>query len=257
MEAFRRNFSKSFIRFVPILYLISFFVLPIILWVCLNKNLFSFHSLTHPPFFKQFWITGLTAFITAVTSVVLSYPVALLWWIKRKTKWSSAIVFLVFVPIVLGLLTRNYAWMSMLSYTPFQYTYSAVILVMLYIFIPFAFFIIIQGFGNISDNTLEAAKTMGANIFESFSKVIFPQTQRHIYIALFLVFANSLCYYITPAMIGGGKNDMIGNIIWKYVDKGLFADASNISLTFIFYVLPIFTIAIFIIFKRRKLYLSR
>jgi len=257
MLSVKQNLSKSFLRFFPILFLLIFFVMPILLWIFLNQNLFSIHSIIHPPFFKQFWVTGLIALITAVSSVVLSYPVALLWWVNKKTKWSVTIVFLVFVPIILGLLTRNYAWISILSYTPFQYSFEAVILVMLYIFIPFAFFILIQGFGNISNNTLEAAKIMGANIFESYGKVIFPQTLRHINIALFFVFANSLCYYITPAMIGGGKYDMIGNIVWKYVDKGLFAEASNISLTFIFYVLTIFTAVLFFIFRRRKNNLSR
>lgn len=249
--------KKDFIRFVPILYLILFFILPILLWILFNKNLFSYHSITKPLFFKQFWITGLIALLTALGSVIISYPVALLWWINKKTKWSAILVFLVFIPILLGLLTRNYAWMNILSYTSIQYTFSAVILVMLYIFIPFVFFVLIQGFGNINHNTLEAAKIMGANIFESFWRVIFPQTLRHIYIASFLVFANSLSYYITPAMIGGGKTDMIGNIIWKYVDKGLFPEASNISLTFIFYMIPIFVVVLYFILKRRKLYLSR
>lgn len=257
MQRRRTYGTKNFIRLIPILYLIFFFLLPIILWISIYNDQFTLRSITAPQFFKQFWLTGLISFITAIASVLFTYPIALLWWNCRKNKWSSVIMYLVFIPIILGLLTRNYAWMNLLSYTSFEYSFNAVIVVMVYIFIPFTFFVLIQGFSNISENSLDAAKVMGANIVESFIKVIFPQTVRHIFIALFLVFANSLCYYITPAMIGGGNFDMIGNIIWKYVDKGLFSDASNIALTFICYAVPSFIIALYFIYRRRKIFLSR
>lgn len=243
---------SGMMRYLPILFLLLFFILPIVLWVIKYKSTFTVDFILDPPFPRQLATTYLLSLITSVASVVIAYPLALTWWVKKRNYFSKVVLALVFVPFALGLITRNYTWMSILSYTDIGYSFNAVIIVMVYIFIPFAFFILIQGFTTIPSSNLEAAKIMGANLFESFRKIILPQTQRQVLISGFLVFTNSLCYYITPAMIGGGNYDMTGNVIWQHVDRGLFTEASGISIAFVVYMIPVFIFALYFIIKRKK-----
>lgn len=248
---FRRALNDPF-RFTPILFLFFFFILPILIWLIITHELLSITVILKPPFIKQFLNTGSISLLTALFSVIFAYPIALFWWILKKSGYISKILIVILLsPIILGLTTRNYSWMGIFSGTPFQYSMLAVLIVMIYIFIPFSFFVLIQGMNSISNLTMDASKTMGANIIETFTKVIFPQTIRQCGLAFLLVFSNSLCFYITPSMIGGGKYDMVGNVIWQLVNYGQFNEASKISIIFLIYIILLDSL-LFIIYKAVK-----
>ena len=255
----------------PIVILLLGFWLPILIWVIQAATVGDALTLYGGPAFTNLlgntvWIAGLTT----AFSIVLAYPISLLWWSSGE-KQSTVITSLVFLPLLVGLLARNYSWIGMLSSdSPFTslgfsligaesylYTMYSVILVMTYIFVPIAFFVLANALSSVSNYEVDAAKTAGATTTEILLKLVLPHTYRQASIGAFLIFANAIGYFVTPRMLGGGKQDMIGNLIWMYTNLGDFTTASSISLTFLLWFSPFYIFSFVLIVTSRKRIIGR
>jgi putative spermidine/putrescine transport system permease protein len=223
-----------------------FYWLPVLLW--LGGTVFSDRPQLPPnfPFTILVWRTVSVAGVTAVLSTVLAYPVALVWRMLSP-RGRRLLSFVLVMPMIMGALARNYSWRAMLSSENplaslgwcwlngpnLQYTALSVHIVMICVFVPVAFFILIQGSLAATQEQVNAARTLGASDNTIIRSVICPQMNRSAILAIGLVFSMAAGYFITPQMIGGSKLVMMGNAVYTYVNIGQFGIAAIIGLWFL------------------------
>jgi spermidine/putrescine transport system permease protein len=159
----------------------------------------------------------------------MGYPVA--YFIGRSAaRWRATLLMLVMIPFWTSFLIRTYAWVTILKNEgllnsvliqygliaqPFEmlYTPGAVILGLVYTFLPFMILPIYTSVEKLDNALVEAAFDLGAGPLRAFSKVIVPMTSPGITAGILLVFVPALGLYAVNDILGGGKVDMIGNII--------------------------------------------
>jgi spermidine/putrescine transport system permease protein len=167
--------------------------------------------------------------LTTVICLLMGYPVA--YYIGRASeRWRNLLLMLVMVPFWTSFLIRTYAWVTILKSEgllnsimvqyqlisqPFEmlYTPGAVILGLVYTFLPFMILPIYTSVEKLDNALVEAAFDLGAGPLRAFSKVIVPLTWPGITAGILLVFIPALGLYAVNDILGGGRIDMIGNII--------------------------------------------
>jgi len=173
---------------------------------------------------RSFWIAGAS---TAI-SLLLGFPLAL--FISRAGKRKNLYLSLVILPFWTSFLVRTYAWMFLLRDTglvnstlqklgiihdplPLLYNDGAVILVLVYGYLPFMVLPLFGTLERLDRNLLEAAADLGARPWATLLRVVLPLSAPGIRAGVILVFIPCLGAYLTPDLLGGGKSVMIGNLI--------------------------------------------
>ena len=169
------------------------------------------------------------SFMTAVIALLIGFPGAL-FIAMQPPKYRALLIFLVTIPFWTNLLVRNYAWVLLLrdfgvinnalmnigvlgEPLPLMYNNFAIVLGLVYSFLPFMVLPIYASLEKIDWRLVEAAQDLGANRFHSLRRIVIPLAKPGIIAGSILVFVPSLGAYITPALLGGGQNLMIGNLI--------------------------------------------
>ena len=167
--------------------------------------------------------------ITTVLCLCMGYPVAYLIG-RANERWRNLLLMAVMVPFWTSFLIRTYAWVTILKsqgllnslLLQFQmiseplemlYTPGAVILGLVYTFLPFMILPIYSSVEKLDGALIEAALDLGAGPLRAFSRVIVPLTSPGIAAGVLLVFVPALGIYAVNDILGGGRVDMIGNII--------------------------------------------
>jgi spermidine/putrescine transport system permease protein len=173
---------------------------------------------------RSFWIAG----ASTVISLLLGFPLAL--FISRAGKWKNLYLSLVILPFWTSFLVRTYAWMFLLRDTglvnstlqklgiihdplPLLYNDFAVILGLVYGYLPFMVLPLFGTLEKLDRNLLEAAADLGARPWATLLRVVLPLSAPGIRAGVILVFIPCLGAYLTPDLLGGGKSVMIGNLI--------------------------------------------
>src|SRR5713226_2981889 len=160
--------------------------------------------------------------------VVLAFPLAL--FISRATRRKNLYLHLVILPFWTSFLVRTYAWMFLLRDTglvnttliglgflrqplPLLYNDAAVLLGLVYGFLPFMVLPLYATLERLDPSLLEAAADLGARPWPAFFRVIVPLAKPGIWAGVVLVFIPCLGAYLTPDLLGGGKSVMIGNLV--------------------------------------------
>lgn len=169
------------------------------------------------------------ALVTTVLCLAMGYPVA--YTIGRANeKWRNLLLMAVMVPFWTSFLIRTYAWVTILKSEglinsllinlnlitdPLEmlYTPGAVVLGLVYTFLPFMILPIYTSVEKLDGALIEAALDLGAGPLRAFSRVIVPLTSPGISAGVLLVFIPALGIYAVNDIMGGGRVDMIGNII--------------------------------------------
>jgi spermidine/putrescine transport system permease protein len=169
------------------------------------------------------------ATITTLLCLGAGYPVAYL--IGRASEdRRNLLLMLVMVPFWTSFLIRTYAWVTILKNQgllnsvllgvgligePLEmlYTRGAVILGLVYTFLPFMILPIYSSVEKLDGALIEAALDLGAGPLRAFARVIVPLTSPGIAAGVLLVFVPALGIYAVNDIMGGGRVDMIGNII--------------------------------------------
>jgi spermidine/putrescine transport system permease protein len=169
------------------------------------------------------------ATITTVLCLAAGYPVAYL--IGRASeKWRNVLLMAVMVPFWTSFLIRTYAWVTILKSQglfnslllqlglitePLEmlYTPGAVVIGLVYTFLPFMILPIYSSVEKLDAALIEAALDLGAGPLRTFSRVIIPLTSPGIAAGVLLVFVPALGIYAVNDILGGGRVDIIGNII--------------------------------------------
>lgn len=224
----------------------------------------------HAIFWSVFPRTAALSALAAGTAIVLGGSVAFLYVFSAPTaqRWMTLMMV---VPLLVGYLARNYSWLGLLSAisnqqtsAPFQalgnmllYSSVGVVVVTATVFVPFAFFLTLQGFSAIRDELLASARTLGCSAWTSVRVVIAPLVARQFAVAFGLCFVLALGYFVTPQMIGGGNHNFVGNESLRLLAKpGDVTAASWVALDlFLSSLLPI-TLIVWYSAKRRKVVLG-
>ncbi len=173
---------------------------------------------------RSFWIAGVaTAFC-----LTLGFPLAV--FIARAGARKNLYVSLVILPFWTSFLIRTYAWMFLLRDTglmntalqalhiihnplPMLYNDGAVILGLVYGFLPFAVLPLYATVERLDPNLLEAAADLGAKPWDALWRVMIPLCAPGIRAAAILVFVPCLGTYLTSDLLGGSKTILIGNLV--------------------------------------------
>lgn len=171
----------------------------------------------------------LLSLLTTAGCLLIGFPTALYLALQSERK-RNLLLFLVTVPFWTNLLVRTYAWILLLrngglvdaglqgvglTEQPLGllYTDTAVIIGLLYCFLPFMVLPIYSSLEKLDWRLVEAAFDLGANRFQALKRIIIPLAMPGIIAGVMLVFIPSLGNYIIPELLGGGKSLMIGNLI--------------------------------------------
>jgi len=171
----------------------------------------------------SFWV----AFITTVLCLILGYPASYI--LSGNTfKHKNTLIFLLLVPMWMNFLLRTYSWLTLLenngiinSFLVFLnlpkmqllYTDTAVYLGMVYNFLPFMILPIHSVLSKIDKKLIEASEDLGASKSEIFRKVIFPLSLPGVFSGVIMVFMPAVTTFVITRLLGGGKKEMIGNVI--------------------------------------------
>ena len=182
---------------------------------------------TDPDFLIVLWRSLLIAFKTTVICLLLGYPVA--FFISRSSeKLQNILVLAITIPMWINMLVRTYAWIGLLSEGgliqrllgffgitrgELLYTEGAVLLGMVYNFLPFMVLPIYNVLIKIDRNVINAARDLGANSVQTFWKVIFPLSIPGVISGITMVFVPALTTFVVSDLLGGGKILLIGNVI--------------------------------------------
>ena len=170
----------------------------------------------------------LMAAVSTLGCIVLAFPLA--YYIARSGRRKTLLLNLVMLPFWTSFLVRTYAWMFLLRDTglinsallaagliteplPLLYNDGAVIVGLIYGYLPFAVLPLYSNLERLDKSLLEAAADLGARPWQTLLHIVLPLTATGLRAAGVLVFIPCLGAYLTPDLLGGGKSMMIGNLV--------------------------------------------
>ena len=185
------------------------------------------------------------AVITTVICVVLGYPIAYVI-AHLGERGNTLCILLITMPTWVNMLVRTYAWMGILQDegilntilgffgigpVPMIHTSFAVILGMVYNFLPFMILQIHTSLAKMDKSLLEAANDLGANPATAFLRVTLPLSLPGVISGITLVFLPAVSSFFIPKLLGGGQFVLVGNIIeTQFLTTGDWNFGSAISL---------------------------
>lgn len=185
------------------------------------------------------------ALLCTVICLALSYPAAY-FMADREIKLGSTLVVLFIIPMWMNFLLRTVAWMTLLEdqglintllkalgfhSAQLMYNDGAVLLGMVYNFLPFMVFPIYTSLTKMDSKLLEAAQDLGANRLHTFWRVTAPLSIPGVISGITMVFMPSVTTFFIPRILGGGNTMMFGDLIEnRFLTEGNWNVGSALSL---------------------------
>ncbi|MBO3325612.1 ABC transporter permease [Clostridium perfringens] len=232
-----RNKNLSFAAYPYVVWSAIFIVIPLLLIVFFSftskvdgRFVFSFENfqrLFEPIYFTVFIRSIWLAVLSTVSCLILGYPIAYII-SKLPIKRRNMLILLFILPMWMNFLLRTYAWMAILGRDglintllgyigigPIKmlYTDVAILLGMVYNFLPFMVIPIYTVLIKIDKNLVNAAYDLGANKAQAFRKIILPLSIPGIISGITMVFMPAVSNFVIPSLLGGGKYMLVGNLI--------------------------------------------
>ena len=192
-----------------------------------NFTFANFGELLQASYLEIFMRSVCFAFLATVLCLVIAYPIA--YFISRaKPKTQKILVMLVMLPMWMNFLIRTYSWMALLEDTGIINTFlgffgigpihmintaGAVILGMVYNYLPYMIIPIHSVLSKVDNRLLEAASDLGSNPFTVITRVVFPLSIPGIISGITMVFVPSISTFYISQKLGGGNFDLIGDTI--------------------------------------------
>ena len=192
--------------------------------------------------------------MTTIFCILLGYPTAYVI-AKYFGKGQGKLILAITLPTWINMLVRTYAWIGILSdggilqsllnllgfkSTQLLYTEGAVLLGMVYNFIPFMILQINTSLSKMDKSLLEASSDLGANRYQTFWKVTFPLSIPGVISGIALVFLPAVSSFFIPKLLGGGQYFLIGNVIEnQFITVGEWNFGSAISVIMAFVMMAI------------------
>jgi spermidine/putrescine transport system permease protein len=228
------------------LWFVVFFIVPlviIIMYSFMKKGLYggvensfsldAYRQMLNPKYgilvIRTLKISIISTFITILLATPCGYAMA-------RSRHQTVLLLLVIIPFWTNSLIRIFAWMSILNndgiinqilwklgliknYVKLLYTQNAVILVSIYMYLPYAILPIFTSIDRFDFSLLEAARDLGATKAQSMMKVLIPGIKSGIVTAIIFTFIPIFGAYTVPLLVGGKDSYMLGNIIVDQVNK--------------------------------------
>ncbi len=244
-----------------ILWLSLFIVIPLLLIVFYalssgdSQNFstfeFSFASLerffSSPVYIKVLIRSVRLAVVSTVICLILGYPIAYII-SKENPKKRNVLILMFVIPMWMNFLLRTYAWLTLLGksgiinsiimklgFQPLELLYNdtAILLGMVYNFLPFMVLPIFSVLTKIDFKLIEAAEDLGANKITTFRRVVFPLSLPGVMTGISMVFIPAVSTFVISDLLGGSKASLIGNLIeqqFRYTGDWHFGSAMSIIL---------------------------
>ena len=219
----------------------SFIIIPLLMilyYGLTDKNgsfaLNNLSQMTTPENLKALGLALLLSFISTLICLVLAYPLAMIL-AEKNMNQTSFIVLIFILPMWMNFLLRTLAWQTLLEkngvinsilnflHLPEQSiinTPSAIVLGMVYNFLPFMVLPIYNVLSKIDKDVIHAARDLGANTAQTFFKIIMPLSIPGIISGITMVFVPSLTTFVISDLLGGSKILLIGNVIEQEFKQG-------------------------------------
>ncbi|MFP4115534.1 MAG: ABC transporter permease [Spirochaetota bacterium] len=186
----------------------------------------AYRSLLNPIFGKVTATTISISFFATFLTIALALPAAY-YMVRSGKQW---LILLVIVPFWTNFLIRIYAWIAILGnngflnsllvglgitndYTQFLYNRTAVIVVLVYTYLPYAILPLYSTIERFDFGLLEAARDLGATHLQSLARVLVPGIRTGLFTAVLFTFIPTFGAYAVPQLVGGQDSYMLGNII--------------------------------------------
>ncbi len=256
--------SKTLLATPYGLWMAAFIIIPLILVLYYgltdgngNFTLDNLSLIANPINRKALWLSLKLSLISTAICLLLAYPLALV--LKSmKLKDNSFIVMVVILPMWMNFLLRTIAWQNILEKNGVINTIlealhlpalniintpTAIVLGMVYNFLPFMILPIYNTLAKIDDNVINAARDLGANGWVTFKRVIFPLSMPGVISGITMVFVPSLTTFAISTILGGSKIVLIGNIIEQQFQKlGNWNTGSGLSIVLMIFILVSMTL---------------
>lgn len=187
-------------------------------------------ALTDPLVLGVIWRTARICALVTVIAVAAAYVLALLW-VRGGPVARVVVELCILLPFWISVLTRAFGWLSLLSNRGLLNTWAqhlgilsepltmvrnefGVVVGMVHYLIPFAVFPLASAMRSVDERVLLAARGMGATRTRIFWQVFLPMTKGGVYGAALLVFVFALGFFVTPAILGGGRSVMVAELIY-------------------------------------------
>lgn len=229
--------KKSYISAPYILWIAIFTIIPLSMLLYYGLSIpstngvtFSLKNITRvfePIYMQAMWRSVKLAGISTIICLLLAYPLALI--LAKKSTSTSTMIFVLILPMWMNFLLRTYAWISILETnngllnTALRFiglptlnimsTSYAIVLGMVYNFLPFMILPIYNTLIKIDNSLLEASSDLGANSLVTFMKVTLPLSIPGVISGISMVFMPAVTSFVIPNLLGGGKINLIGNMI--------------------------------------------
>ena len=245
--AWKKNFNQGTLYGWPMgLWFALFFIAPlaiIFVYSFMKKGLYggvvaefslkAYSQMFQPRYallvLRTLKIAGISTAITIALALPCGYAMA-------RSKYQTLLLFLVIIPFWTNSLIRIFAWMSIMNnsgvinrvlvalhitkdYVQLLYNQGAVILVSVYMYLPYAILPIFTAIDRFDFSLLEAARDLGAGKTQSMYLVLIPGIKSGIISALIFTFIPIFGAYTVPLLVGGKDSYMIGNVIVDQVQK--------------------------------------
>ncbi|HET9497189.1 MAG TPA: ABC transporter permease [Candidatus Limnocylindria bacterium] len=274
-----RRGALRYLALPPYVWLGLFFVLPLVLVIAIslrpetgpidfddpwNLSLIQYQIvLETPAYLRLLGISILMAATVAAAATLLAFPVAYFLTFRARERATFYLVLLL-IPFATSYLLRVMAWRLMLgqegainSFLQFAgltsepldlllYSRAAVVLTLIYVWIPFAALPIYAAMQRIDRGHLEAAADLGAGPWGRFWRVTVPLALPGTLAAFFMVFIPTVGEYVTPSLVGGTEGIMYGNLIQDF-----FTSAANWALGSAFSVIMLVVTLVLVVVALR------
>ena len=196
-------------------------------WTLDNLN-----YIARPLFFNVFYDTVVISAWTAAVTLLVAYPIAYALVRTRNGVIRAAVLVIAITPLFTGEIARTYSWIIVLGYNGFintlllelniierplkmMFTTFGVIVVLVHFTLPIMVIILATALSHIDPNFEKAAESLGAGSIRAFFTVTLPLSMPGVVAGSLTCFAWTFSAFATPQLIGGGKINMIGNLVYQ------------------------------------------
>ena len=229
----------------------------------------NFQDIMQPIYLQALGRSVLITLLTVTGCIVLGFPLA--YFISRAPgKLQMVLLLAVMIPFWTSFVVRTYAWLTLLSpsgtvtqmlaflgvvapETDLRYTQIAITVGMIYTYLPMMVLPLFATLEKLDSNLLAAAADLGKSSAKTFFSIVVPQAKSGVAAGCLLVAIPALGEYTIPAILGGGKTLMIGNVIAsEFTTTGNYSRGAALAVVLLVIVLAVIAVVQVAALRKRR-----
>jgi ABC-type spermidine/putrescine transport system permease subunit I len=272
-----RSSAAQYAGFIPAVLLYgAFFAIPLAIvvgysfWKVVDYNVVHDWTLDNYRYFfsvatyvRTLWATVWVSVLATALTIAVAFPFA--YWLVRYVprRLQATLLVLVILPFWTSYLLRVYSWLNILGdegainrflqwahitdhpVSFFLYDRPAVVLVLVYLYFPFAALTLYASLERFDWDQFKAAMDLGARPAVAMRRILLPQIKPGLTTAVIFVFIPILGEYLAPQLVGGARGVMIGNLIVNFFSGAQYTRGAAASL-----LIAVFIVVLLVIFRR-------